>query len=200
MIKSLRDRALCLQFIRRHADRLGLDPQRVVLMGASAGAGTSLWIGTTDDLADPGSADPVLRQSTRVSGVVLLETQATYDIGRWSIDVFPDLGISVLEGAALLGLEGRLLSFYGISELADFDSPEILEYRRRVDMIELLSSDDPPDLRAQPESTRRTSRPRQRPFSPCQPCIGHREPRARGRVRKRTLRSRTRHRRSRWGG
>ena len=100
VIKSLRDRALCLQFIRRHADRLGLDPQRVVLMGASAGAGTSLWIGTTDDLADPGSADPVLRQSTRVSGVVLLETQATYDIGRWSIDVFPDLGISVLEGCA----------------------------------------------------------------------------------------------------
>ena len=144
VIKSLRDSALCLQFIRRHADRLGLDPQRVVLMGASAGAGTSLWIGTTDDLADPGSADPVLRQSTRVSGVVLLETQATYDIGRWSTDVFPDFGISVLEGAALLGLEGRLLSFYGISELADFDSPEILEYRRRVDMIELLSSDDPP--------------------------------------------------------
>lgn len=144
VIKSLRDSARCLQFIRRHAAELGVDPERVVLMGASAGAGTSLWIGATDDLAEPDSDDPVLRESTRVRGVVLLETQATYDIARWSTDVFPDFGIGVLEGAALLGLEGQLLAFYGISELDEFESPEILEYRRRVDMIDLLTADDPP--------------------------------------------------------
>lgn len=144
VIKALRDSARCLQFIRLHAERMGVDPDRVVLMGASAGAGTSLWIGANDDLADPTSEDPVLRQSTRVQGVVLLETQATYDIARWNTDVFPDFGIGVLEGAALLGLEGRLLAFYGISELEEFDSPEIIEYRRRVDMIGLLSADDPP--------------------------------------------------------
>lgn len=144
VIKSLRDSARCLQFLRLHSRELGIDPDRVVLMGASAGAGTSLWIGTTDDLADPASDDPVLRQSTRVQGVVLLETQATYDVARWSTDVFPDFGIGVLEGAALLGLEGQLLAFYGISELDQFESPEIVEYRRRVDMIGLLTSDDPP--------------------------------------------------------
>ena len=40
--------------------------------------------------------------------------------------------------------EGRLLGFYGISELDQFESPEIIEYRRRVDMLELLTPDDPP--------------------------------------------------------
>ncbi|MDG2305299.1 MAG: alpha/beta hydrolase [Candidatus Binatia bacterium] len=144
VIKSLRDSARCLQFIRLHAEELGVDPERIVLMGASAGAGTSLWIGSNDDLAQPDSDDLVLRQSTRVRGVVLLETQATYDIARWSSDVFPDFGIGVLEGAALLGLEGQLLAFYGISELDQFESPEILEYRRSVDMIDLLTADDPP--------------------------------------------------------
>lgn len=144
VIKSLRDSARCLQFIRLHARELGIDPERIVLMGASAGAGTSLWIGTNDDLAEPESADPVLRQSTRVRGVILLETQATYDVARWSTDVFPDFGIGVLEGAALLGLEGQLLVFYGISELDRFESPEIVEYRRRVDMLGLLTADDPP--------------------------------------------------------
>lgn len=143
VIKSLLDSARCLQFIRLHARDLGIDPDRIVLMGASAGAGTSLWIGANDDLAQPESEDPVLRQSTRVRGVILLETQATYDIARWSTDVFPDLGISVLEGARLLGLEGQLLVFYGISELDQFESPEIVAYRRRVDMLDLMTGDDP---------------------------------------------------------
>ena len=144
VLTPLQDGARSVQFIRRHASELGIDPDRIVLIGASAGAGMSLWIGANDDLADPSSNDPVLRESTRVRAVILLETQASYDVARWTTDVFPDLGIGVLEGAALLGLEGRLLGFYGISELDQFESPETIAYRRRVDMLELLTADDPP--------------------------------------------------------
>lgn len=144
VLTPLQDGARSIQFIRRHARELGIDPDRIILIGASAGAGMSLWIGSNDDLAEPSSKDPVRRQSTRVRGVILLETQASYDVARWTTDVFPDLGIGVLEGAALLGLEGRLLGFYGISELEEFESPETRAYRRRVDMLELLTPDDPP--------------------------------------------------------
>lgn len=144
VLTPLQDGARSVQFIRRHARELGIDPDRIILIGASAGAGMSLWIGSNDDLAEPSSKDPVRRQSTRVRGVILLETQASYDVARWTTDVFPDLGIGVLEGAALLGLEGRLLGFYGISELEGFESPETRAYRRRVDMLELLTADDPP--------------------------------------------------------
>lgn len=144
VLTPLQDGARSIQFIRRHARELGIDPDRIILIGASAGAGMSLWIGSNDDLAEPSSKDPVRRQSTRVRGVILLETQASYDVARWTTDVFPDLGIGVLEGAALLGLEGRLLGFYGISELEEFESPETRAYRRRVDMLELLTGDDPP--------------------------------------------------------
>ena len=41
--------------------------------------GTSLWIGFHDDLADPGSDDPVLRQSTRLTCMAVMGAQSTYD-------------------------------------------------------------------------------------------------------------------------
>src|SRR5262245_4129579 len=56
------DSARAIQFLRHKAKDFNLDPQRVAASGGSAGAGTSLWIGFHDDLADPKSDDPVLRQ------------------------------------------------------------------------------------------------------------------------------------------
>jgi acetyl esterase/lipase len=60
VIKPLSDSTRCVQFIRYHAEQLNVDPERIILMGGSAGAGTSLWIGFNDDMADPDSDDPVL--------------------------------------------------------------------------------------------------------------------------------------------
>jgi len=131
---------------RRLRRRLGrdIDPERIILMGGSAGAGTSLWIGFNDDMADPDSDDPVLRQSTRVSAIVAIATQATYDIGKWSSVVFAEYNLDLLELANALGLAQALLDFYGISDVADFDSPAILDYRARVDMLDLMDAKDPP--------------------------------------------------------
>ena len=144
VIKPLSDSTRCVQFIRYHAEQLNIDPERIILMGGSAGAGTSLWIGFNDDMADPDSDDPVLRQSTRVSAIVAIATQATYDIGKWSTVVFAEYNLDLLELANALGLAQALLDFYGISDVADFDSPAILDYRARVDMLDLMDAEDPP--------------------------------------------------------
>ena len=40
-------------------DEFGIDPARIAASGSSAGAGIALWVGFHDDLADPGSPDPV---------------------------------------------------------------------------------------------------------------------------------------------
>ncbi len=61
------DSARAIQFIRLNAAEWNIDPARMAANGDSAGAGISLWLGLHDDLADPGSDDPVLRQSTRLS-------------------------------------------------------------------------------------------------------------------------------------
>ena len=144
VIKPLTDSTRCVQFIRYHAAQLNVDPDNIILMGGSAGAGTSLWIAFSDEMADPGNEDPVLRESTRVTAAIAIETQGTYDIGKWSTVVFEEYRLDLLELADALGLSQRLLDFYGISDVEDFDSPAILEYRARVDMLDLMDLTDPP--------------------------------------------------------
>src|SRR5688500_14833362 len=73
------DCARAIQFARSKATEWNLDPMRVGAAGSSAGAGTSLWIGFHDDMADPASDDPVLRQSTRLSCMAVQGGQSTYD-------------------------------------------------------------------------------------------------------------------------
>lgn len=73
------DCARALQFARCHAASWRIDPGRIALAGSSAGAATALWIAFHDDLANPNDQDPVARQSTRVSCVVVSGAQPTYD-------------------------------------------------------------------------------------------------------------------------
>jgi len=73
------DSARALQFARRSAKAWNIDPRRVALTGSSAGGATSLWIAFHDDLADPQSADPVARESTRVSCAAVIVAQPSYD-------------------------------------------------------------------------------------------------------------------------
>jgi acetyl esterase len=73
------DSARAIQFIRHKAKEWNLDPKRVAATGSSAGAGISLWLGFHDDLADPKSEDPVLRQSTRLTCMSVFNGQTSYD-------------------------------------------------------------------------------------------------------------------------
>lgn len=144
VIKSLTDSTRALQFIRYHHEQLNIDPNNIILMGGSAGAGTSLWIAFHDEMADPDAEDPVSRQSTRVTAAIAIATQATYDIGKWTTVVFEEYNLDLLALADALGLGQALLDFYGITDVEDFESPEILDYRARVDMLDMMDAQDPP--------------------------------------------------------
>jgi acetyl esterase/lipase len=73
------DGARAVQFLRSKAKDWNIDPKRFAATGGSAGAGISLWLGFHKDMADPKSEDPVLRQSTRLSCMVVFEGQTSYD-------------------------------------------------------------------------------------------------------------------------
>lgn len=79
----LKQCARAVQFLRSRSGEWNIDKRRFASMGGSAGAGTSLWLATRDDLADPEAIDPVLHESTRLSCAVCNATQATYDVSRW---------------------------------------------------------------------------------------------------------------------
>ena len=73
------DAARAIQFLRSKADAWNINKNRIALTGGSAGACTSMWILLHDDLADPTATDPVLRESTRVSGAAVASGQTSID-------------------------------------------------------------------------------------------------------------------------
>lgn len=75
----LYDAARAIQFLRFKAKKFNIDKAKIAAAGGSAGACTSLWIAYHDDLADPDSKDPVLRESTRLSCVAAIRGQTSLD-------------------------------------------------------------------------------------------------------------------------
>ena len=82
------DGARAVQFLRSKAKDWNIDPKRFAATGGSAGAGISLWLGFHKDMADPKSDDPVLRQSTRLTCMVVFQGQTSYD-PRFIRQLFP---------------------------------------------------------------------------------------------------------------
>jgi len=95
------DAARAIQFIRSKDKEWNLDPTRIAATGGSAGAGLSLWLGFHDDLADPDNADPVLRESTKLTCMTVVGGQTSYD-PRFIRDLFP--GTDVYKIGALAQL------------------------------------------------------------------------------------------------
>jgi acetyl esterase/lipase/lysophospholipase L1-like esterase len=133
----LRDAARAIQFVRANAARFHIDPQRIASFGGSAGAGTSLWLATHDDLADPKSADIVLRQSSRISAAGSLNGQATYDTREWDRVIFP------FKPEWRKGKD-EAPRFYHFTSEADLDTEHGKRIRADCNMLGLLTADDPP--------------------------------------------------------
>jgi acetyl esterase len=74
-----RDCARVIQTARLNHDQWNIDPERIAASGISAGGVASLWLAFHDDLADPASDDPVLRQSTRLRCAAVINTPADLD-------------------------------------------------------------------------------------------------------------------------
>lgn len=140
--KPMSDVKRALQYIRHNASDFNIDKNKIILAGNSAGGGTSLWIAFNNDLADAQNSDPVLRESTRVKGVVGREPQASYNIeDRWVNDVFVDYNLTWTE--ILANETGNISKIYGVSSTAEYESAAIDTYRAEVDILALLTADDP---------------------------------------------------------
>ena len=129
------DGARAIQFVRKNAQELGIDPTRIAAAGSSAGAGIALWVGFHDDLADPESGDPVARESSRVACLGVDGAQTSYD-PRFIKKL---IGGRAHEHPALRG-------FYGMNSDADLASPEIQKLYEAASPINYVSAGDPPAI------------------------------------------------------
>jgi alpha-L-fucosidase 2 len=67
-----------VRFIRHNAKRWNADPERIALVGGSAGGFLSNMVGLLNAPGDPKAADPVDRESARVQAVVTLFAQSSF--------------------------------------------------------------------------------------------------------------------------
>jgi acetyl esterase/lipase len=132
------DCARALQLVRSKAKEWNLDKTRIVASGGSAGACTSLWLAFHDDLADPSSADPIARESTRLLAAAVTVPQTSLDpkqMREWT----PNSGY----GAHAFGIAGdaakKVSSFQAFYDARERILPWIKEYSP----YELASKDDP---------------------------------------------------------
>ena len=132
----LHDCARAVQFLRSKAGEWNIDKTHVAATGGSAGAGSSLWLATHDDLADPKAADLVLRESSRVCCAALFGTQATYDVTKWE---------SFL-GPAQPGFweDAELPQFYHLASKDEFATDHGKQVLHECDMLAWISKDDAP--------------------------------------------------------
>ncbi|MEM8887538.1 MAG: alpha/beta hydrolase [Bacteroidota bacterium] len=136
----MKDSRRALQFLRTMAEEWNIDKTRIGAYGGSAGAGTSLWLGLHDEMADPDAEDPVLQESSRLSVIGALATQATYDFTKWQGLLKMD-NVTEQEANLLLQQGAFALGFKSIEEM---ESEEAKARRADVDFLSLISEDDPP--------------------------------------------------------
>ena len=130
------DCARALQHLRHHAKEWRLDPKRVASTGSSAGAGTSLWLAFHDDLADPKSADPIARESTRLTCIAVTNGQSSYD---------PRFAEKIGLPRPNFERHDFFLPFYGIRR-DEIDTAKAYERYTMAAPITYLTKDDPPVL------------------------------------------------------
>ncbi|MBS0663618.1 MAG: alpha/beta hydrolase [Verrucomicrobia bacterium] len=137
LLDILHDTARALQQVRAKAAEWRVDPTRVAAFGESAGASLSLWLAFHDDLAEPSSADPVARQSTRLTCAGAKNPQCSFDPLRWEA-VF---GTEVVER---LGGIYKSPEHLGCATREELRAPAGALARAECDFLGLISPDDPP--------------------------------------------------------
>mgnify|MGYP006166204691 FL=1 len=122
VITSLSDGTLLLNHIRSIASSMDINANKIILVGASSGAGIALWNGLQ------------VEHNAGVIGVVAIETQSTYNLYDWEY-LFMDLSIDTI---AQSSTEFQMLFslFYG----GGVPTQEQLD---AVDFINFIDSTDP---------------------------------------------------------
>jgi acetyl esterase/lipase len=128
-----------VRFVRLHAERFGVDPDRLGVYGGSAGGHLSLMLGLDSDEGDPDATDEVLRMSSRVAAVVAnyppvdlrQRAMASTDFPA----TLPDRGLFFARGIVPDAAAERFVALAFEDDLGASVSP-----------ILHVSSDDPPTL------------------------------------------------------
>lgn len=122
-----------IRWLRANAEDLGVDRERIGVLGASSGGHLAALIATLDDRPDADASDPVERESARVSCCVSLI--APFDLSPDPNEIPTDLQVQLVA------------DFLGVKTLDGEEAKRIaLERARLASPVTWASPDDPPFL------------------------------------------------------
>jgi acetyl esterase/lipase len=139
----LQDMNRSIRFIRFHAKDYGVDPDRLAIMGGSAGGHLSLMQGTAGDAGDPKAKDEIDRVSSRVQAVACFFPPTDFlNYGKPGENA---LGQGILENFKapfdFQEYDAKINKFVPVT-----DADRILKIGRDISPINHVSADDPPTL------------------------------------------------------
>lgn len=137
ILASMTDSKRCLQYLRYNATKYNIDKNRIACSGGSAGAGTSLWLAFSEEMADEKNEDPVLRESTKISCAGAFATQSTYDILQWAEIL--DLPINSTDEELQ-----SIARAFGIKSAIGVNLYEKTEIRTELDFLSKMNKDAAP--------------------------------------------------------
>jgi len=137
IMASFNDSKRCLQYIRHNAQKYNIDKTRIACSGGSAGAGTALWLAFSNDMADLHNADPVLRESTRLTCAGAFATQSTYDIFQWEKTIEVPMAETREQLVAIAAA-------FGLQYKNGMDLFNNHVKRRELDFLAKMDKNDPP--------------------------------------------------------
>ncbi len=137
ILASMNDSKRFVQFIRYHAKKYNIDKNRIACSGGSAGAGTALWLAFSDDMANEGNDDPVLRESTRLTCAGAFATQATYDIFQWD----EILGFPLSKTPGFMQMVARA---FGFKSAENVDLKSQVKIRKNLDFLKKMNKNAAP--------------------------------------------------------
>jgi acetyl esterase/lipase len=127
------DVARAIQFVRDRAGDWGIDRNRIAAKGRSSGGHLALMVGFGPDRANPGSADPVERQSSRPNCIVA---------GAAPTDLVLQMNELLKDSERQTYLWERMLALVGASD--EISRDELLTRLKPLSPIEYVTRDSPP--------------------------------------------------------
>lgn len=138
------DARRALQFMRSKATDWNIDKEKVATFGGSAGAQICMWLAYSDEMAKPDSADPIERESTRLTCVATAGGQTSSGAEFWkkiigSLVVEEKAAEAMMEPYKGQAPEKVRLAIWGAKTLEEAN-----EIAARHSAIDIVSADDPP--------------------------------------------------------
>jgi|GEM_PF-784808 len=127
------DIARAIQFVREHAGEWGIDPNRIAAKGRSSGGHLALMVGFGPDRADPASADPVARQSSRPNCIVA---------GAAPTDLVQQMTELLKDSNRQEYIWGRMAALLGVS--SEVPRAELIAKLKPLSPIEYVDRNSPP--------------------------------------------------------